>query len=557
MASVTVDFEEDILKPIKQLKEEITDLHPDDSNLGDKTWSSKHLVDMVCPELEESGNPVQCYPVEGYPLGLKIGWEPVQDGEGEPYPAGMGKNLFNPEWMPEKRESNGATWTITKDGVVTVDGEPKGGERKTYYNSKMFMLEPATYTISQMDRIRMSIQDKDKKTIAAQLEGKPLTFSIDKEMECSLFFAGAGIFSNYSVKPQIEKGTEATAYEPYSNIRPIKGRDSIKIERCGENLCSCIWKSKIENGITWTVNQDSSISVKGTATERTHMKIFENLKKKSLPDGVYTLWMNAILPDGIYCLVGHYKYKNSKDLEYKGNLMRIGGGKESCTANIANVGYLDGYINVSKGAVVDTTLYPMLIPGSKVPSEYVPYAGVSKEVVFPETIYGGEINEKGECRKIHKSIIFDGTEDWVLDKKSADGDITLYKKNLPGRSLNGNCSHFKKLAYKNIRPDNTIWEEGCYLQYSLSVVIATRIKTMSEWKEYLAEQYANGTPVQIVYECEKPEEIMVEPQQINALSGINTILTDADTLTVTGRADISQVIKELQDAVASMTPQEV
>ena len=131
MASVTVDFEEDILKPIKQLKEEITDLHPDDSNLGDKTWSSKHLVDMVCPELEESGNPVQCYPVEGYPLGLKIGWEPVQDGEGEPYPAGMGKNLFNPEWMPEKRESNGATWTITKDGVVTVDGEPKGGERKT------------------------------------------------------------------------------------------------------------------------------------------------------------------------------------------------------------------------------------------------------------------------------------------------------------------------------------------------------------------------------------------------------------------------------------------
>lgn len=50
------------------------------------TWSSKHIVDMLCPPLEVSGNPAQCYPVAGYPLGVKVSWEPMQEGSGEPSP---------------------------------------------------------------------------------------------------------------------------------------------------------------------------------------------------------------------------------------------------------------------------------------------------------------------------------------------------------------------------------------------------------------------------------------------------------------------------------------
>lgn len=52
----------------------------------DKPWSSKHIIDMLCPPLEESGNPVVCYPVAGYPLGVKAKWEPVQEGTGTPSP---------------------------------------------------------------------------------------------------------------------------------------------------------------------------------------------------------------------------------------------------------------------------------------------------------------------------------------------------------------------------------------------------------------------------------------------------------------------------------------
>lgn len=49
-------------------------------------WSSKHIIDMLCPPLEETGNPVVCYPVAGYPLGVKAKWEPVQEGSGTPSP---------------------------------------------------------------------------------------------------------------------------------------------------------------------------------------------------------------------------------------------------------------------------------------------------------------------------------------------------------------------------------------------------------------------------------------------------------------------------------------
>lgn len=68
------------------LAESVKNITPDDSSIGDKPWSSKHIIDMLCPPLEESGNPVVCYPIAGYPLGVKAKWEPVQEGSGTPSP---------------------------------------------------------------------------------------------------------------------------------------------------------------------------------------------------------------------------------------------------------------------------------------------------------------------------------------------------------------------------------------------------------------------------------------------------------------------------------------
>src|SRR5699024_7764659 len=49
-------------------------------------WSSMQIVKTLCPPFTVSGSVVQCYPVANYPLGVKVAWEPHQEGEGEPSP---------------------------------------------------------------------------------------------------------------------------------------------------------------------------------------------------------------------------------------------------------------------------------------------------------------------------------------------------------------------------------------------------------------------------------------------------------------------------------------
>ena len=66
--------------------EAIEAISPDDAAVDGKPWTSQHIVDMLCPPLEASGNPVQCYPVAGYPLGVKATWQPRQAGTGDPSP---------------------------------------------------------------------------------------------------------------------------------------------------------------------------------------------------------------------------------------------------------------------------------------------------------------------------------------------------------------------------------------------------------------------------------------------------------------------------------------
>lgn len=93
----------------------------DDTTVTDSApWSSKHIVDVLCPPMEETGNPVTCYPVAGYPLGCKVSWEPTQEGTGDPSPENVrpikgrdsvtvtrcGENLLNPSLFQNNKYQN-------------------------------------------------------------------------------------------------------------------------------------------------------------------------------------------------------------------------------------------------------------------------------------------------------------------------------------------------------------------------------------------------------------------------------------------------------------------
>lgn len=109
----------------------------DDTTVTDSApWSSKHIVDMLCPPLEETGNPVQCYPVAEYPLGCKVSWEPTQEGSGDPSPDNVrsikgrdnvtvercGKNLLKFPYSTSAANRNGLVIKSQQDGSITVNG---------------------------------------------------------------------------------------------------------------------------------------------------------------------------------------------------------------------------------------------------------------------------------------------------------------------------------------------------------------------------------------------------------------------------------------------------
>lgn len=389
----------------------------DDTTVTDSApWSSKHIVDVLCPPISETGNPAQFYPVAGYPLGCKVSREPTQEGSGTPSPENIrpikgrdsvtvtrcGENLFNPAWMPEKTLNNGLTWTITSDGTVTANGTANG---TSYYNSDYFSLPAGTYTISAMPYFRMSILNRDvgDTTVAAQQVGQPCTFTVETDIQnASLFFDTSGILDNVSAKPQIEKGTTATTYAPYT--------------------------------------------------------------------------------------------------------------------------------------------------------------GQTATLTLPRTIYGGTVDTvSSEGQETRKLLTLDGTEKWMVSGKFLDNKTDWYyvsskipnAVNAAPQKGNEICSHY---PHADIANTNTA--QGCAIVWgAIRVRWGDTIPDDADaWKAHLAAQYAAGTPVQIAYKLAEPVPFTVTgAQPISALSGVNTLLTDADSVTVTGRADPIKRITDLEDAVASMT----
>lgn len=126
--------------------------------------------------------------------------------------------------------------------------------------------------------------------------------------------------------------------------------------------------------------------------------------------------------------------------------------------------------------------------------------------------------------------------------------INLPNHSAPGISKGGIvcCSHFNKRLFAV----NTTYEFCFLLESDMTSLFAS----VDDLNAYLAAQYAAGTPVQIAYKLAEPMPFTAPgAQPIPALSGVNTVLTDADSATVTGKADPIKRITDLEDAVASMT----
>lgn len=388
---------------------------PDDSSIGDKPWSSKHIIDMLCPPLEESGNPVVCYPVAGYPLGVKAKWEPVQEGSGTPSP---------------------------------------------------------------------------------------------------------------------------------ENIRPIKGRDSVTVERYGENLLN----PKENNYVTYT---PYGLTINYIGDNKVHLKGTYNLEGGG---GSF-----VILSTNQKLLAGRNLKITGFTIEGTKQTYRLYGLRTKDETAIAM------QAEFAKGDVIDMTV--AIVVSKDTPTTYTPYIGQTNTLTLPKTVYGGEVDAvSSEGQETQKLVILNGTESWNswginAHNPAITGFYTYDINDYDAINSKGICSHLET-------PNQDVWGgrnagigfatvgSSRYFMFSMLTSSLPDISAgheVASLKAYLAAQNDAGTPVQIAYKLAEPVPFTATgAQPLSALAGVNTVLTDADSATVTGRADPIKRITDLEDAAASI-----
>lgn len=166
-------------------------------------------------------------------------------------------------------------------------------------------------------------------------------------------------------------------------------------------------------------------------------------------------------------------------------------------------------------------------------------------LTLPETIYGGEVDvNTGEGKKQYGHITIYGTENWI--EPGSKAYYAFFGVSPSASDGRGFCTHY---PYGNRSKNALVNRNGAAVFYGFNEEM-----TIDEWKSFLAAQYAAGTPIQIAYELAEPIPFTATGgATLPALEGVNTILTDADSVTVKARADPNHVITELQDALASIT----
>lgn len=364
----------------------------DDTTVGTDAWSSKHIVDMLCPPLEETGNPLQCYPVANYPLGVTASWEPTQEGSAEPSP---------------------------------------------------------------------------------------------------------------------------------DNVRPIKGRDSVTVTRCGETL--------------WSLDKITLQTYNSNITTKIDM------------DAVNLLPRNVQLYFSGECSTGPLREVRF----YDGTGAEIGtlraNGGSSTVLKAGNIATVRLYAGLDENRERTCTNLQITL-GTTAPTAYAPYIGQTATLTLPRTIYGGTVD----------AVTGDGQETWgteTISRIASIDELTsvvrctamLLQKSVTAKSGSA-ISNWLGEYVSYVKDKESFYTNQTQIYIKIS---KTRL---SSFNVAGVNAYLSEHPLTVCYKLAAPTPFAATgARPIPALSGVNTLMTDADSMTVTGRADPIKRIIDLEDAVASMT----
>lgn len=305
--------------------------------------------------------------------------------------------------------------------------------------------------------------------------------------------------------------TQAGSGDPSpENIRPISGRDKITLTRCGRNLWSY-------GDLTVTLIKE--IALNYPAGQYVFAANLETDAKTTVQVGV--------LVDGVW--------KYTQNAPAKPIAIKI-----TATKSFRGVRLYAGSSPFEQA----TTAYRNVAvwAGSIAPAAYSSYSGESTTLSCPETIYGGSVDQDGNGVKEWGWLVLDGTEEWREDDAGdAKHRYALSVYNL-GVRYEGAYKMCDRLKWTGSIAVGNGYDYGVYYVSSVWLVVfdkSNHFSGLDAWKSYLAVQKAAGTPVTIAYKLASPTTFTATgAKTITAKSGVNTVFSDADSVTVKYSDDI-------------------
>lgn len=323
------------------------------------------------------------------------------------------ENLIPFPYAETTKTQNGVTFTVNSDGTITVNGAATKNTSffLVFENPTMCLNLRAgeNYTLSGCPKggsdttFSMYVQDLSY-TQSIIDYGNGATKAISYTQYYAFIRIAEGYTANNLVfRPMLNAGTTAKPYSKW--FAGLKNARFEKIVSTGRNLIPYPYEesTKTENGITFTVNSDGSITANGTTT--VNPSIF-NVAKISLNAGTYALRSFVNVANAGICQF--YIDIPSEPNDRTGNGVTFTLQDDIVNKNVN--------IIVDPSQTVNNLIFKPMLQFGTTATAYEPYISdtLSAETPIELAEYDVAYPETGETKRQSNTLTFDGTEAWHL-----------------------------------------------------------------------------------------------------------------------------------------------
>ena len=441
------------------------------------------------------------------------------NGYSYPWPAGGGKNLFD-----ESTIYHGYYAPDIIDRMVLDEA----------YRTCVLTLPAGTYTFScDMANIYILRYAIGEQNTSVTNEQSTVTFVVSSEAVVKICFRNTGTTAlTGTFHTQIESGSTATSYTPYSNICPISGWTGANVTRTGKNLID-IPASVTKDGITFTKDSDGYVTASPNSGDprswgKNNAQFLVNLapgnykfviKLKTPSASQYSGW-EIYSPTGV-------KIAGSSGGKFRADEVA------SFTASEFGNYYIMAKLHTSVSRL-------MVVKDGADTSNYEPYSGDTYSITFPAaagTVYSGTLDVTTGVLTVNKvALTFNGSEGWA--SATANGhtrqrvnSVLVGIKQITG---GGQTPNLISDRYPTKTPNATYaGTVGITSQQNSTdlYIMDNRYDYVDSASDY--KTWLSTNNLKVVYELADPVTYQLTPTEVTTLVGDNTIWADTGDVTVT------------------------